>query len=351
MSLTGTSMAAPVVSGTVALMLEANPSLTPNAVKAILQFTAQVQSNQSALAQGAGMLNARGAIRLAQFFANPVGGISTMGDTIEGEWIPWSRQLIWGNYRITGGVPLPGSNAWSASVRWGALDTPQGTPVVWGARLDDNIVWSTSLDDSGNIVWSTALASDDNIVWSTALASDDNIVWSTARDENIVWSTAGDNNIVWSTAGDNNIVWSTAKVDNIVWSTTCGGLNCQQVLWGQQVNGTVCSGRHQPATTSSGALRSPTTTSSGARPVMPTTTSSGAPAATTTSSGAPGSTTTSSGAQPPTTTSSGAPLSPWNRCSGLRMRTEASIRACQRLPSRNDMNARVTIIWLPAITH
>ena len=32
-------MAAPVVSGTVALMLQANPSLTPNAVKAILAYT------------------------------------------------------------------------------------------------------------------------------------------------------------------------------------------------------------------------------------------------------------------------------------------------------------------------
>ena len=36
----GTSMAAPVVSGTVALMLQANPALTPNEVKAILQYTA-----------------------------------------------------------------------------------------------------------------------------------------------------------------------------------------------------------------------------------------------------------------------------------------------------------------------
>ena len=34
-------MAAPVVTGTVALMLQANPSLTPNAVKAILQYTAE----------------------------------------------------------------------------------------------------------------------------------------------------------------------------------------------------------------------------------------------------------------------------------------------------------------------
>ena len=41
LSLTGTSMAAPVVAGTIALMLEANPALTPNLVKAILHYTAE----------------------------------------------------------------------------------------------------------------------------------------------------------------------------------------------------------------------------------------------------------------------------------------------------------------------
>ncbi|CAG0946100.1 partial serine protease AprX, partial [Gammaproteobacteria bacterium] len=41
MNLSGTSIAAPAVSGTVALMLQANPGLTPPLVKAILQYTAQ----------------------------------------------------------------------------------------------------------------------------------------------------------------------------------------------------------------------------------------------------------------------------------------------------------------------
>src|SRR4029450_10463246 len=64
LSLSGTSMAAPVITGTVALMLQANPALTPNAVKAILQYTAQLYPGHDALTQGAGFLNAKGAVEL-----------------------------------------------------------------------------------------------------------------------------------------------------------------------------------------------------------------------------------------------------------------------------------------------
>ena len=246
LSLTGTSMAAPVVTGTVALMLQANPALTPNAVKAILQYTAQTRDGEDFLAQGAGLLNTRGAVRLASFFAAPRSGVGETADVIEGELIPWARHIIWGNYRVTGGVPLPGgnSNAWALDVAWGALTTPQGAPVVWGATSDQNIVWSTTAGNDNNIVWSTA--ADNNIVWSTAgaVGSDNNIVWSTtSNDQNIVWSTTrSDENIVWSTAGaatDQNIVWSTAFVQNVVWGTACGGRNCRGVIWGSRSGGKV----------------------------------------------------------------------------------------------------------------
>ena len=64
-------MAAPVVAGTVALMLQANPQLTPNAVKAMLQYTAEVDAHADPLTQGAGFLNAKGAVELARFLAAP----------------------------------------------------------------------------------------------------------------------------------------------------------------------------------------------------------------------------------------------------------------------------------------
>ena len=64
-------MAAPVVTGTVALMLQANPNLTPNLIKALLQYTAQQYPGYSALRQGAGFLNTLGAVRLAKFYAEP----------------------------------------------------------------------------------------------------------------------------------------------------------------------------------------------------------------------------------------------------------------------------------------
>ncbi|HUK33379.1 MAG TPA: S8 family peptidase, partial [Vicinamibacterales bacterium] len=113
MSLSGTSMAAPVVSGTVALMLQANPNLTPNLVKAIIQYTAEEHSGYSPLEEGAGFLNTLGAVRLAKFFASGLPGSQAPFSPA------WSRQIFWGNYRLTGGIIQPNASAWRTDVVWG----------------------------------------------------------------------------------------------------------------------------------------------------------------------------------------------------------------------------------------
>ncbi len=229
LSLSGTSMASPVVAGTVALMLQANPNLKPNLVKAILQYTAQTR-HYDALTQGAGFLNAQGAIELARYFKSP-----QAGQHYPHSWM-WSRQIIWGDHRIKGGVIKPAANAWASSVVWGSLADDQGENIVWGTLCADdceNIVWGTAADELENIVWGT-VEDGENIVWGTA-DDGENIVWGTADLENIVWGTAcgGDSceNIVWGTAMDlENIVWGTMDDgENIVWGTN---MDLENIVWG-----------------------------------------------------------------------------------------------------------------------
>ena len=62
----GTSFAAPIVTSIVAQMIEANPKLTPGAVKNILISTADRISNAPPIRQGYGVVNARRAVELAK---------------------------------------------------------------------------------------------------------------------------------------------------------------------------------------------------------------------------------------------------------------------------------------------
>ena len=250
LTLSGTSMAAPVVAGTVALMLQANPSLTPNLVKAILQFTSQEYPGYDALTQGTGFLNTRGAVVLAEYFQHAAPG--TPYPSMNG----WSKQIFWGNKRVRGGVPVPGASAWGGDVVWGSTATPSGSHVVWGDNCadascggevlanndDDNIVWGNSNDD--NIVWGNS--GNDNIVWGNDCggedcdniavwgnSDDDNIVWGNAEGiDNIVWGNSDDDNIVWGNSDDDNIVWGNSDDDNIVW----GNNGEDNIVWGNSAD-------------------------------------------------------------------------------------------------------------------
>jgi serine protease AprX len=185
LSLNGTSMAAPVVAGTVALMLQANPALTPNAVKAILQYTAQTLPEYDPLTEGAGLVNARGGVELALSFA----GVESSPDPNRSL---WSGRLIWGNQMIEGGLITPDANAWSTGVLWGAGGVPGGANIVWGEILLPGEGWTT---------WQAGSGSSSNVVWGSQCGG--------ADCTNQSWAPSGyDGN----TSGT-SVVWGSASAD------------------------------------------------------------------------------------------------------------------------------------------
>ncbi len=260
--LSGTSLAAAVTSGVVALLLEANRDFTqasllrPNAVKAIVEYTATplvdpaTGAPYDALTQGTGEVNGEGAVRLAASI-DPrvaVGALWTAGiepfSVYGGRRAAWAQNIVWGNDVVRNDVALVNSRAWDENIVWGtALARDESDNIVWGSfvgRLDgyDNIVWgSVQFENaSDNIVWGNVAAWADNIVWGSGYlgyADGDNIVWGAARgSDNIVWGSVTEDNIVWGTlalpAGD-NIVWG-ADGDNIVWGSARG--DEENIVWG-----------------------------------------------------------------------------------------------------------------------
>ena len=227
LSLSGTSMAAPVVAGTVALMFQVNPQLTPNEVKAVLQYTAEVNAYADPLTQGAGFLNAKGAVQLAKYLGAPT---TTSYPSTSG----WSKRLIWGNYLVKNGRLTQRASAWSTDVIWGSTTLSSGAPVEWGVLCAN---WSCS-NVSGSWAWTSSAR---NVVWGTVCGGGDcTQTWSlagvsgTSDGDTVVWGTTDNGEtVVWGTIDDGEtVVWGTAdEGDTVVWGTGCSSDSCLPVIW------------------------------------------------------------------------------------------------------------------------
>jgi serine protease AprX len=228
LSLTGSSMSAPVVSGTVALMLQANPSLTPNAVKAILQYTAEYSSQYDPLTQGAGFLNAKGAVGLARYLGSP-------SSVQYPNFKTWGRRLMWGNRLLQGGRLRADVNAWATDVTWGAPLTPGGQSVEWG------VLCSTANCNSIIGPWRAESAQGVNVVWGPACGGLDcqtpwtGEIWGTTDEgDTVVWGTADEGDtVVWGTTDEGDtVVWGTTDgEDTVVWGTSCTDPACEPTIW------------------------------------------------------------------------------------------------------------------------
>lgn len=205
-SLNGTSMAAAVTSGVVALMIEANrrdngAPLSPNTVKMLLQYTAigveRIAADVPApFEQGAGSLNAAAAIELSRTI-EPGAAIGTpwleQGVTpstvIDGVELPWTQQVSWGDRQVWGQPINRRESAWT-NITWGA-DTTWGPDTT----LDSTSLVTDSLSTwSSQIVWGPGLVAtngdDEHIVWGNSF-DDEHIVWgNSSDDEHIVWGAS-----------------------------------------------------------------------------------------------------------------------------------------------------------------
>ena len=158
LQLSGTSMAAGVTTGVVALMKQAMPYLTPNLAKGVLQYTAIALHDDAGAAynplrQGTGGINAAGALQL-------LGRIDPAITDLETPWASGPESTSIGGTKYS----------WAQNIVWGdnIVQQKDATNALFD---DDNIVWGNLHDD--NIVWGN---NDDNIVWGF----DDNIVWGDA---------------------------------------------------------------------------------------------------------------------------------------------------------------------------
>jgi serine protease AprX len=188
--LSGTSMAAAVVSGAVALVLEEGRSLGPRDTKAVIQHTSSIIAGEGLIAVGAGTLNVLAATKLLRLGrSSPTTNIA--GERVQRSGVSFNE--FKGNER-----------AQLASLK--ELLRTGASGIVWSTDANDTIIWSTN----DTILWS--LAAPDTIIWSMS-SEEGTIIWSTTTIDTIIWSASEQSDtIIWSSSSD-TIIWSTFSDD------------------------------------------------------------------------------------------------------------------------------------------
>lgn len=205
MKMSGTSMAAAVVSGALALLFDANPSLTPSGAKAILMYTAEKMTTPDVYSQGCGSLNIEGAVRLAEAIRQDsdtlaVGSSWLTSGTAEGALQPYTdiagQRAYWGSTILWGDGYL-----WYSGPGNGTDD------AIWG----DGFLWDDVLNWANGHLWYDSLVGEKQEVfgecflWYTGCSGGTN---GTGWNANVLQSQS----MLWSDPGLFN-TWSGAFVD------------------------------------------------------------------------------------------------------------------------------------------
>jgi serine protease AprX len=163
--LSGTSMAAPIVAGGAALLLQKNPMLTPDQVKTRLMKTATKTFPESSVNMdpltgathtvtydlftvGAGYLDLRAALENTDLSAGAATSPRAVYDPADGNTsVMFEPGSAWDNAVI-----------WGTAVVWGTNVIVNGDAVVWGTA----VIWGTQLNGGFAVIWGS------NSVWGSS---------------------------------------------------------------------------------------------------------------------------------------------------------------------------------------
>ena len=165
--MSGTSMATPLVTGTVALMLQENPALTPDQIKARLMKAAWKGAPTYSTAFDRFGNSYANEYDLFTYGAGYLDVNATLSNTDLATGVALSPTVSFN--QNTGAVslgPTPLSVVWGGtSVAWGANSVLWGNSVVWGRNTVDaeSVVWGAT-----SVVWGVTDISATSVVWGGA---------------------------------------------------------------------------------------------------------------------------------------------------------------------------------------
>src|SRR5579864_5332812 len=157
--MSGTSMAAPVASGTVALMLQRIPNLSPDQVKIRLMKTASKSypAHANATSSGGSYYSLQDDIfTVGAGYLNSYAAVASNEQPSGSSLSPVAVRDSSGNVHLQ----ADSTSAWANSITW-------GESIVWG----NNVLQSNSLIWGSSITWGDVLNVGYSIIWS------DSITW------------------------------------------------------------------------------------------------------------------------------------------------------------------------------